>query len=92
MCFPLSGFPVRPMTRLPEGNLIYRNRMVKHRNHILFTDSSFNSHFTVRLNLYQNFLFAAMKIVNYIKSWGLDVKGRHAFVFRTNCSLLDGFS
>lgn len=50
------------------------------RSHILFTDSSLNSPFTVHLNIYENFLITAMKAVQYVMEWGVDVNKAQALL------------
>jgi hypothetical protein len=56
------------------------SRMARTRSHILFTDSSLNSSFTVHLNIYENFLITAMKVVQYVMEWGVDVNKAQALL------------
>ena len=47
---------------------------------MIFTDPILNSNFTIYLNIYENFLFTAMKIVQYVIEWGVDVAKARAFL------------
>lgn len=55
-------------------------KMAKSRSHIIFTDATLNSAFTIYLNIYENFLFSAMKIVQYVVEWGVDVTKAQRFL------------
>lgn len=43
---------------------------VKMRNHVILNDTSLNGRRVVYINAFQNFLFTAMKMHGYLKSWG----------------------
>jgi hypothetical protein len=54
--------------------------MARMRSHILFTDMSLNTSFTVHLNIYENFLITAVKVVQYVMEWGIDVSKAQALL------------
>lgn len=61
--------------RLPR-----RCRQTKFRSHILYCDSILNSEHTVYLNIYQNFVLAAMKMHQYIRHWGINTNKSSKFI------------
>ncbi|KAG9006699.1 hypothetical protein FRB93_008431 [Tulasnella sp. JGI-2019a] len=51
----------------------FRQKMIhaaKMRNHVIFNDTNLNGRKIVYVNVFQNFLFTAMKMHGYLKSWG----------------------
>ncbi|KAG8870325.1 hypothetical protein FRB97_009861 [Tulasnella sp. 331] len=53
--------------------LVFRQKMIhvaKMRNHAIFHDTNLNGRKIVYVNVFQNFLFTAMKMHGYLKSWG----------------------
>lgn len=55
-------------------------RWAKQKSHLIFTDTKFNSYHVACQNVHANFLFTAMKMINYLKSWGIDTTSHHKFI------------
>lgn len=58
-------------------------RQTKLRSHIIYCDSDLNSDHTAYLNIYQNFLLAAMKMHQYIRNWGISI-GKSSKLIQSN--------
>uniref|UniRef100_A0A0W0FMP3 Telomerase reverse transcriptase n=1 Tax=Moniliophthora roreri TaxID=221103 RepID=A0A0W0FMP3_MONRR len=64
----------------------FRRKMLilaKARSHIIYTDSELNSEHSVFLNIYRNFLIAAMKMHCYLRHWNVNTKKNKSFLYET---------
>lgn len=57
--------------------------LARRRCHDLFTDMEINSSFIVHLNIYENFLIMAMKMVKYLKEWNPEMPKSAEFILST---------
>jgi len=56
-------------------------RLAKYRSHMLFCDTTLNPEHVVYLNAYQNFLIVAVKMLAYIRAWGINISKSSKFIF-----------
>jgi len=55
-------------------------QQTKFRSHIIYCDADLNTEHTTYLNIYQNFLLTAMKMHQYIRSWGINMTKSSKFI------------